>query len=159
MAGNGYRHHSSCAAPSTGVYQSSYVGKLGTSRKWRGRAWRIRSVLHCSALRERPSPRVRRQNVRLAGEVKFLRSHQRFAPGRCFQRHRRRAKRPTRRERPKRTKVREAASNEVGGGEIFENCIEKNFHVSRHESGHQNLHPAEARASASRGMDLMVQFS
>jgi hypothetical protein len=82
-----------------------------------------------------------------------------FRPGRCFQRHRRRAKRPTRRERPKRTKVREAASNEVGGGEIFENCIEKNFHVSRHESGHQNLHPAEARASASRGMDLMVQFS
>jgi hypothetical protein len=26
----------------------------------------------------------------------------------------------------------EAASNKVGGSELLENCIEKNFHVSRH---------------------------
>ena len=32
---------------------------------------------------------------------------------------------------PKFTMVNEAASNEVGDGEILENCIEKNFHVSQ----------------------------
>ncbi len=32
------------------------------------------------------------------------------------------------------------ARNEASRREIFENCIEKNFHVSQHESGHQNLH-------------------
>jgi hypothetical protein len=74
-----------------------------------------------------------------------------FALAWRFQGNRHRAQRPARREPPKRTTVREAASNEVGGGEILENCIEKNFHVSRHESGHQNLHPENgAQASIER---------
>jgi len=31
---------------------------------------------------------------------------------------------------------REGASDDASDGEIFENCIEKNFHVPKHESGH-----------------------
>jgi len=42
--------------------------------------------------------------------------------------------------------------------EIFENCIEKNFHVSRHESGHPKTCILRRGAQARLGrMDLMVQ--
>jgi len=45
--------------------------------------------------------------------------------------------RPARKTRPKLfMNDNEGASDEVDGGEIFENCIEKNFHVSLiYESG------------------------
>jgi hypothetical protein len=91
-----------------------------------------RFCLHCSVLRERTflcSSTFRRSTVRAS----FLK-----AVGFRFGSYRCRTKWPTRRERPKCASVHEAASNKVGGSEILENCIEKNFHVSptaAHKSG------------------------
>jgi hypothetical protein len=99
----------------------------------------IAFCLHCSVLRERT----------------FLKAAI-FVYARGFQRDRCRTKWLTRRERAKCATAHLAASNKVGGSEILENCIEKNFHVSAmtHKSGHSYVSPGPLDKPRARRGDV-----
>jgi hypothetical protein len=67
---------------------------------------------------------------------------------------------PTRRELPIVRPYTRPRNGRVGDGQILENCIEKNFHVSAmtHKSGHSIVAPTLRLTLRAKGVVGVVQF-